>query len=107
MKLPYPLRDLGFEECRLELKHADEKQHPEDIVHCGCLTAGKEKHQGTVAQFNQFPYEILKSDGNVTLTTNDERGKRQVIVRGTATRLLVRFKAFSSCQKSELVKQIL
>ena len=102
IKLPYPFRDLGFEEVRLELKHADEELHPEDIVHCGCLKAGIEKHQGTVTQFSQFPYEILKSDGNVTVTTCNEEGKREVIVRGTAARLLVRFKAFSSCQKSEL-----
>ena len=102
IKLPYQLRPDGFKEARLELRHADEEQHPEDIIHCGCLNKGKEKHQGTVAQFNQFPYEIVGSDGNVTFATNVEQGKRQVIVRGTATRLLVRFKAFSSCQKSEL-----
>ena len=108
MKLPYPLlAEGGFKEVHLELKHADEERHPEDIVHCGCLEKGKEKHQGKVAQFNQFPYEILESDGNVTLTTNEEKGKRQVTVRGTATRLQFRFKAFSTCPNSKLTYKII
>ena len=107
MTLPYPLRAEGFKEVQLELRHADEERHPEDIVHCGCLEKGKEKHQGKVAQFNQFPYEILESDGNVTLTTNEEKGKRQVTVRGTATRLQFRFKAFSTCPNSKLTYKII
>ena len=107
MKLPLPLSANGFKKARLELKHADEAQHPEHIVHCGCLMKGKEKHQGTEAQFNQFPYEIIQSDsnGNLTLTTNEEEEKRQVFIQGTATHLMIRFKAFSSCQKSELTQK--
>ena len=103
MELPIPLHSDGFRKARLELKHADEEQHPEHIVHCGCLMKGKEKHQGTEAQFSQFPYEIIKSKGNLTLTTNEEEGKRQVFIQGTATHMMIRVKAFSSCQKSELI----
>ena len=102
MKLPLPLSADGFKKARLELKHADDELHPEHIVHCGCLMKGKEKHQGKEALFYQFPYEIMKSDGNLTLTINEEEGKRQVFIQGTATQLMIRFKAFSSCQKSEL-----
>ena len=111
LNLPNPLSRAGFSSVNLELRHFNEVEHPECIVHCECTEKkeGKptEKHQGTVAAFSPFAWEVLGSDGHITYETNArgtrEDGTRAVTIQGVATRLKLRFKAFSSCHKSKFI----